>query len=62
LKNAKRGGDDLVVDMIKKIIYNGIAGHNKFILVGFPDGPEQAQFFESNCAQIAAIVYASDAG
>lgn len=48
--------------MIKKIVYNGIAGQDKFILVGFPDGPEQAQYFEKNCAQIAAIVYASDAG
>lgn len=50
MKNAKRNRHDLVVDMIKKIIYNGIAGHNKFILVGFPDGPEQASFFETNCA------------
>jgi hypothetical protein len=26
-----------IVDILKKIIYSGIDGHDQFLLVGFPD-------------------------
>ena len=44
--------------MLRKIIYSG-DGRTKFILTGFPEIIEQAQEFEKNCANIAAIIYAT---
>lgn len=46
LRAAKRGRHDLVVQMIQKIIYNGQDACDKYLLVGFPDGPDQAAYFE----------------
>ena len=49
---------DLIVKMLKKIIYSGV-DRSKFILTGFPDTNDQAQEFESSCAKLTAIIYAS---
>jgi len=48
-----------VVEMIKRIIFSGCPGDNKFLLVNFPLSPEQAAFFEKQCCKISAIIYAS---
>jgi hypothetical protein len=47
-----------VVEMLKRCIFNG-GCDDKFLLVNFPLSPEQANFFESQCAKISAIVYTS---
>jgi len=45
--------------MLKKIIFSGIEGHNKFILTDFPDTIKQAQEFEKDCAKITAVIFAA---
>lgn len=45
--------------MLKKIIYSGIEGRDKFILTDFPDTIKQAQEFENECAQISAVILAA---
>lgn len=45
--------------MIKRIIFSGCAGDDKFLLVNFPLSPEQASYFEQHCCSISAIIYAS---
>lgn len=50
---------EMIVRMLKKIIYSGIPSANKFILTSFPDIIEQAKEFELNCAKIAAIIYST---
>ena len=47
-----------VVEMLKRCIFNG-CDDDKFLLVNFPLSPEQAQYFEEQCAKISAIVYCS---
>ena len=51
--------NDLIVKMLRKIIYAGIEGRDKFILTDFPDSPEQAQEFEAMCSKIKAVLLAS---
>jgi len=51
LKLKAKGGDcfsdeHLVVEVLKRIIYSGIEGHNKFLLEGFPVKIEQANALE----------------
>jgi adenylate kinase family enzyme len=63
----KKAGDafadaGLVVEVLKRIIFSGIDGHNKFLLCGFPETIEQADAFEASCAAIKAIVYTSPKG
>ena len=50
---------EMIVRMLKKVIYSGNPELNKFILTSFPDIIEQAKEFEINCARIAAIVYST---
>jgi len=50
---------EMIVRMLKKIIYSGQPSINKFILTSFPDIIEQAKEFELNCAKIAAIIYST---
>jgi adenylate kinase len=50
---------EMIVRMLKKIIYSGQVDVNKFILTSFPDIIEQAKEFELNCSKIAAIIYAT---
>ena len=47
----------LIVGMLNRIIYCGQPDLNKFILSNFPDVIEQAEEFEKNCSEIAAIIY-----
>jgi len=51
-----------IVDILKKIIYSGIDGHDQFLLVGFPDQIEHAAVFEKDCCKISAIVYTTAKG
>lgn len=53
---------DLIVSMLKKIIYCGTPSCNKFILTNFPDQIEQAREFESKCCKIAAMIYPTGQG
>ena len=48
---------EMIVRMLKLIIYNGQPIMNKFILTSFPDIIEQAKEFETHCARITAIIY-----
>jgi len=50
---------EMIVRMLKKIIYSGNPELNQFILTSFPDIIEQAKEFENNCARISAIVYST---
>jgi len=50
---------EMIVRMLKKIIYSGQPHINKFILTSFPDIIEQAKEFETNCARIKAIIYST---
>lgn len=38
--------DDLIVKMLRKIIYSGIEGRDKFILSDFPHSIKQSAVFE----------------
>ncbi len=50
---------EMIVRMLKKIIYSGQPHLNKFILTSFPDIIEQAKEFEQNCSKIQAIIYST---
>lgn len=50
---------EMIVRMLRKIIYAGQECRNKFILSSFPDIIEQSKEFEKNCAKISAIIYHS---
>jgi hypothetical protein len=41
-----------VVEMIKRIIFSGCPGDDKFLLCNFPLSPEQAAYFEKECCCI----------
>ena len=47
----------LIVKLLRRIIYSGVEGREKFLLNGFPDQIEQAVEFEANCASIKAIIF-----
>ena len=47
----------LIVKLLRRIIYSGVEGREKFLLNGFPDQIEQAIEFEANCAAIKAIIF-----
>ena len=51
--------NSLIVRMLRKIIYSGIEGRDKFILTDFPDSREQATEFEAMCSKIKAVVLAA---
>jgi len=51
---------EIIVRMLRKIIYSGAQKSNKFILCSFPDIIEQAKEFEKNCAAITAVMYATN--
>lgn len=48
--------------MLRKILYSGINGQNKFVLVGFPETIDQATKFEFLVSRIAAVIYTSAKG
>lgn len=50
---------EMMVRMLKKIIYSGSTDQTKFILTSFPDIIEQAKEFETNCSRISAIIYST---
>lgn len=50
---------EMMVRMLKKIIYSGSTEQTKFILTSFPDIIEQAKEFETNCSRISAIIYST---
>lgn len=52
---------EMIVRMIKRVIYSGDPTLNKFILTSFPDIIEQAREFETNCSEISAIIYSTTA-
>jgi|TARA_B110001450_G_scaffold49935_1_gene46557 hypothetical protein len=52
---------EMIVRMIKRVIYSGDPNLNKFILTSFPDIIEQAREFETNCSKISAIIYSTSA-
>jgi len=56
---GKQISNDLIVKMLRKIIYSGIEERNKFILTDFPDSRDQAQDFEANCSMIKAVILAA---
>ena len=45
--------------MLKKIIYSGIEGRDKFILTDFPDTIKQSQEFEAQCSKITAVIFSA---
>ena len=49
--------NSLIVKLLRRIIYSGVEGRDKFLLNGFPDQIEQAVEFEANCAAIKAIIF-----
>ena len=51
---------EMIVRMLKKIIYSGNPALDKFILTSFPDIIEQAREFEVNCARICNIIYSKN--
>ena len=51
---------EMMVRMLKKIIYCGQEEFNKFILQSFPDIVEQSVEFETNCAKIKTLIYSSE--
>lgn len=48
---------EMIVRMLRKIIYSGDATKRQFILTSFPDIIDQAKEFEKNCSMIKAIIY-----
>lgn len=58
-KDYQRDLDNLIVKMLKKIIYSGIDNRDKFILTDFPDTIKQAQEFENQCSKITAVIFAA---
>lgn len=62
VEQAKIIPGDLIVKMLKMIIYCGTPAQNKFILTNFPDMIEQAKEFEQKCSKIAAMIYPTGSG
>ena len=50
---------EMIVRMLRKIIYSGDR-KKRYILSSFPDIIDQAKEFEKNCANITAIIYATN--
>ena len=48
---------EMIVRMLKKIIYSGQPHINKFILTSLPNFIKEAKNFEINCARIKTIIY-----
>ena len=57
--NLQQGSSECIVKMLKKIIYSGIEGRDKFILSDFPDTIAQASEFEKECAKLKAVIFAA---
>lgn len=49
----------LIVKMLKKIIYSGIEGRDKFILSEFPTTINAAHEFEKECTKLKAVIFAA---
>lgn len=50
------------MEILKRIIYSGVDGRDKFLLAGFPTEIYQSTAFEAACAQIKANIYATAGG
>jgi len=50
---------EVLVRLLKKIIYCGLPENDKFILTNFPEVTDQAKEFEANCAKITAMIYST---
>jgi adenylate kinase family enzyme len=48
---------EMIVRMLRKIIYSGDTSKKHFILTSFPDIIEQAKEFEQSCSKIKALIY-----
>jgi adenylate kinase family enzyme len=53
---------EMIVRILRKIIYSGDMDKSKFILSSFPDIIEQAKEFEANCSKISAVMYCTTKG
>jgi len=53
---------DMYVNLITPIIWSGHENRNKFVLVGFPNTPEEVQCFERDVCNLKAIIMATDGG
>jgi adenylate kinase family enzyme len=62
VEQAKIIPAELIVRMLRRIIYCGTPSINKFILSNFPDMIEQAKEFEDNCSKITAMIYPTGSG
>jgi len=52
----------MYVQLLQPIIYSGHEDRNKFLIVNFPETTEQVTAFEEHCANINAIIFATDKG
>ena len=62
VEQAKIIPAELIVRMLKRIIYCGTPSCNKFILSNFPEIIEQSKEFEKSCSKIAAMIYPTGQG
>lgn len=53
---------DMYVNLITPIIWSGHEDRSKFLLVGFPNTPQEVACFEREVCNIKAIIMATDAG
>lgn len=56
---GKKIPPEMLVRMLKKIVYSGNPQCCNFILSSFPEIIEDAKAFELNCARIKALVYST---
>ena len=49
----------MIIQILRRVIYSGIEGRDKFLLNGFPESIDQALEFENSCATIKAVIYAT---
>jgi adenylate kinase family enzyme len=59
VQNGKKIPPELIVKMLKKVVYNGNPKCSSFILSGFPEIIEDAKAFEGACAKIKALIYST---
>lgn len=52
----------MYVSLLQPIIYSGVEGRDKFLLVSFPETTEQVNAFEEQCSTLNAIIFATDKG
>ena len=50
---------EMIVRLLRRIVYSGDCTKGRFILTSFPDIIEQAKEFEQHCSKIKSIIYCS---